>query len=91
MSRRARRNHSPAFNAKVTLAAIKGDRTIAHCRAAPFFRRLFGLRHPRVLRGAARHILIGYPEATQRAARVDRYSMMNARSDSVEYLSRRRL
>jgi transposase len=29
MSRRARRNHSAAFKAKVALAAIKGDRTIA--------------------------------------------------------------
>ena len=29
MGRRARRNHSPAFKAKVALAAIKGDRTIA--------------------------------------------------------------
>jgi transposase len=29
MTRRARRNHSPAFKAKVALAAIKGDRTIA--------------------------------------------------------------
>jgi transposase-like protein len=29
MNRRARRNHSPAFKAKVALAAIKGDRTIA--------------------------------------------------------------
>ena len=29
MSRRPRRNHSPAFNAKVALAAVKGDRTIA--------------------------------------------------------------
>jgi transposase len=29
MSRRARRNHSPTFKAKVALAAIKGDRTIA--------------------------------------------------------------
>src|SRR5215475_9852996 len=29
MSRRPRRNHSPAFKAKVALAAIKGDRTIA--------------------------------------------------------------
>jgi transposase len=28
MTRRARRNHSPAFKAKVALAAIKGDRTI---------------------------------------------------------------
>ena len=29
MSRRARRNHSAAFKAKVALAAIKDDRTIA--------------------------------------------------------------
>ncbi len=28
MSRRPRRNHSPAFKAKVALAAIKGDRTV---------------------------------------------------------------
>jgi transposase len=29
MKKRARRNHSPAFKAKVGLAAIKGDRTLA--------------------------------------------------------------
>ena len=29
MSRRPRRNHSPAFKAKVALEAVKGDRTIA--------------------------------------------------------------
>jgi transposase-like protein len=29
MNRRPRRNHSPAFKAKVALAAIKSDRTIA--------------------------------------------------------------
>src|SRR5712671_6167322 len=29
MNRRARRNHSPAFKAKVALAAIQGDRTLA--------------------------------------------------------------
>jgi transposase-like protein len=28
MSRRPRRNHSPAFKAKVALAAVKGDRSI---------------------------------------------------------------
>ena len=28
MTKRTRRNHSPAFKAKVALAAIKGDRTI---------------------------------------------------------------
>ena len=29
MTRRPRRNHTPAFKAKVAMAAIKGDRTIA--------------------------------------------------------------
>lgn len=29
MPRRARRNHTPGFKAKVALAAIKGDRTLA--------------------------------------------------------------
>jgi transposase-like protein len=29
MQRRARRNHTPAFKAKVALAAIKGDRTLS--------------------------------------------------------------
>ena len=29
MSRRSRRNHTPAFKAKVALAAIKGEKTLA--------------------------------------------------------------
>ena len=29
MNRRPRRNHTPGFKAKVALAAIKGDRTLA--------------------------------------------------------------
>lgn len=29
MTKRTRRNHSPAFNAKVALAAIKGEATLA--------------------------------------------------------------
>src|SRR3984893_7080016 len=29
MSRRPRRNHTPAFKSKVALAALKGDRTLA--------------------------------------------------------------
>jgi transposase len=29
MSKRPRRNHSPAFKAKVALAAVKGDKTLA--------------------------------------------------------------
>jgi len=38
MTRRPRRNHSPAFKAKVALAAIKGEKTLGelaerHCHA----------------------------------------------------------
>lgn len=29
MARRSRRNHSPAFKAKVAIAALKGDQTVA--------------------------------------------------------------
>jgi len=29
MSKRTRRNHSPAFKAKVALAAVKGERTLS--------------------------------------------------------------
>lgn len=29
MARRSRRNHSPAFKAKVALAVVRGDRTLA--------------------------------------------------------------
>jgi transposase-like protein len=29
MTRRTRRNHTPAFKAKVALAAVKGDKTLA--------------------------------------------------------------
>jgi transposase len=29
MARRSRRNHSPAFKAKVAIAAVKGDQTVA--------------------------------------------------------------
>ena len=35
MTRRVRRNHTPAFKAKVALAAIKGEKTLAEL--APFF------------------------------------------------------
>ena len=33
MTKRTRRNHSPAFKAKVAIAAIKGDRTLAELSA----------------------------------------------------------
>lgn len=33
MPRRSRRNHSPAFKAKVALAAVKGEQTVAELAA----------------------------------------------------------
>ena len=36
MSRRPRRNRTPAFKAKVALAAVKGDRTLARAAAEQF-------------------------------------------------------
>ena len=33
MTKRTRRNHSPAFKAKVAIAAIKGDQTLAELSA----------------------------------------------------------
>ena len=34
MTRRTRRNHTPAFKAKVALAAVKGERTLAELAQA---------------------------------------------------------
>ena len=41
MTRRPRRNHTPGFKAKVALAAIKGDRTLAQL-AEQFAADVFG-------------------------------------------------
>ena len=35
MTRRPRRNHSPAFKAKVALAALKGEQTLAELAKKP--------------------------------------------------------
>jgi transposase-like protein len=37
MSRRTRRNHSPAFKARVALAAIKGEKTLSELAQLPTF------------------------------------------------------
>ena len=46
MTRRPRRNHTPAFKAKVALAAVKGEKTLAELAQQFDIRRvpLFGLR-----------------------------------------------
>ena len=40
MSKRRRRNHTPAFKARVALAAIKGDRTLAQLPEQLMFTRI---------------------------------------------------
>jgi transposase-like protein len=40
MTKRSRRNHSAAFKAKVALAAIKGEETLAHLATRSMFIRL---------------------------------------------------
>jgi hypothetical protein len=40
MTRRPRRNHSPAFKAKVALAAVKGEKTLAELAPNSMFTRM---------------------------------------------------
>ena len=54
MSRRPRRNHSPAFNAKVALAAGKGEKTLAEL--APQFD-----VHPNQITTWSAQLLEGHP------------------------------
>ena len=55
MTRRLRRNHSPAFKAKVALAAIRGEQTLAEL-AQPFD------VHPHQIKQWKEHLLAGMPE-----------------------------
>ncbi len=50
MSRRPRRNHSPAFEAKVALAAVKGEKTLADLAHAVARRRSRRIRFRERLR-----------------------------------------
>ena len=54
MSRRTRRNHSPAFKAKVALAAVKGDATLAEL-SKRFDNSDFWIRPPHLPRRTASH------------------------------------
>jgi transposase len=47
MTKRTRRNHSPAFRAKVALAAVKGEKTLAELAQQ------FDVHRTRSRRGAA--------------------------------------
>ena len=55
MTRRLRRNHSPAFKAKVALAAIRGEQTLAELAQQ------FDV-HPNQIKQWKEHLLAGMPE-----------------------------
>ena len=55
MTRRTRRNHSPAFKAKVALAAIRGEQTLAELAQQ------FDV-HPNQSKQWKEHLLAGMPE-----------------------------
>ena len=55
MTRRTRRNHSPAFKAKVALAAIRGEQTLAELAQQ------FDI-HPNQIKQWKEHLLAGVPE-----------------------------
>jgi transposase-like protein len=55
MTRRLRRNHRPAFKAKVALAAIRGEQTLAELAQQ------FDV-HPNQIKQWKEHLLAGMPE-----------------------------
>ena len=55
MTRRLRRNHSPAFKAKVALAAIRGEQTMSELAQQ------FDV-HPNQIKQWKEHLLAGVPE-----------------------------
>ena len=55
MTRRLRRNHSPAFKAKVALAAIRGEQTLSELAQQ------FDV-HPNQIKQWKEHLLAGMPE-----------------------------
>ena len=63
MKKRARRNHTPAFKAKVALAALKNDRTIAQLAEQ------FDV-HPNQITSWKEQLLPGAPDVFERGGSV---------------------
>jgi Transposase len=74
MTRRPRRNHTPAFKAKVALAAIKGDRTLAQLAEQ------FDV-HPNQITSWKSQLEEGQPMCSVRAAAQRRDGEIDARDD----------
>ena len=62
MMRRLRRNHSPAFKAKVALAAIRGEQPLAELAQQ------FDV-HPNQIKQWKEHLLAGVPEVFDRGGK----------------------
>ena len=62
MSKRPRRNHTPAFKAKVALAAVKGEKTLAEVAQQ------FDV-HPNQITSWKGHFLGGQPGYSDRSRR----------------------
>ena len=58
MTKRARRNHNPAFKAKVALAAIKGEKTLAELAELAELAQLYDV-HPNQITAWRAHLLEG--------------------------------
>ncbi len=73
MTRRPRRNHSPAFKAKVALAALKGDRTMSELAVQ------FDL-HPNQIKQWKDHLLDGVSAVFDDQPRVSKEPEIDVKS-----------
>ena len=71
MSKRPRRNHSPAFKAKVALAAVKGEKTLAElAQQYDVHPNLINQWRARLLEGAAAGVFGTEPASSEPAVDV---------------------
>ena len=84
MSKRPRRNHSPAFKAKVALAAVKGEKTLAElAQQYDVHPNLINQWRARLLEGAA-DVFGAEPAAAEPDGRRDGAARQDRRADAGE-------
>jgi transposase-like protein len=82
MSKRLRRNHSPAFKAKVALAAVKGEKTLAElAQQYDVHPNLINQWRARLLEGGC---VRGGPGSGRTSSRYNRAACENWRADAGE-------